>query len=100
MNKKTTDNGMLAIRKAIQISFDLDCETMNKIRLKSLESGLTPQDQIRTLLNLSTNKPQRPRIGISITEEEISVLAEKYGIKPGDRLALKKCIQSEINDIK
>lgn len=84
--------------KSVQISLDIDKERLNSLKKKALnenESG-NPQEYVRGILGLGAKPTRRPRFGISLSESEISELAEQFDIDPNDRTALKRAIKEKI----
>ena len=80
-----------AAATAIQIAFDLGVDTQTLIKKKALDEHLNTPDFIRKILGLQyKNKPVRPRLTLSLSDEDFTVLAEEYGIDPNDRLKIKE----------
>ncbi len=100
--KKVTPSRWTESDKAIratQVAFDVENEIIDMIKLKACEQGVTPSDMIRLLLGLEvTAKRVRPRLTMSLKEQDYMVLAEKYGLKVSERLAIKAKIIEEIRD--
>ncbi|MRI32912.1 hypothetical protein EOPP23_07930 [Endozoicomonas sp. OPT23] len=77
--------------KAVQMAFDLEADLQKEIRREALEMDLTPSDRVRQLLGLPIReRPRRLRLSVSLTDEEIKVLAQHYGIDENDRVAIKR----------
>lgn len=93
--KRWTDSDK-AIR-ATQVAFDVENEIIDTIKKEACHKGVAPSDMIRHIVGLSvTVKPLRPRLTMSLKEEDYNVLAEKYGLMPSERLAIKAQMVEEI----
>lgn len=90
IDKTLWENERQAV-KATQIAFDIGVETQTTIKKYALDNALTPSDQIRKILGLYIkSKPVRPRLTISLTEEDFSALAEKYNLDHTDKVKIKE----------
>lgn len=88
--KQKWENEKKAV-KAVQIAFDVGDEVNRRIRMEALEQGINPTDRIRQILSLPvSNKPLRPRLSISLSENDFIILADKFGISPNDRLKIRQ----------
>lgn len=84
------DNEKKAV-KAVQIAFDVGDEVNRQIRLEALEQGINPPDRIRQILGLPVNKkPVRPRLSISLSDDDFVILADKFSIPLDDRLKIRQ----------
>jgi hypothetical protein len=85
--------------RATQVAFDVENEIIDTVKTRACEQGVTPSDMIRLILGLEvTAKRVRPRLTMSLKEQDYEELALKYGLKPGERLAIKARIIEEIRD--
>ncbi|GIU37035.1 hypothetical protein TUM3794_07110 [Shewanella colwelliana] len=83
--------------KATQVAFDLDEQFQYSIRKAALDSGVSPSDQIRTILGLSvTKRPKRPRLTVSLSQADYEQLAEKYSLSATDQLEIKKRVLDDL----
>jgi len=65
--------------KATQVAFDLDEKFQYSIRKAALDAGVSPSDQIRTILGLSVSKrPTRPRLTVSLNADDYVQLNVEY----------------------
>ena len=78
--------------KAIQIAFELEQEMARNIRERAAKNGLNPSDQIRKILGLTYSPPKRPRLTVSLKEDDYLILGEKFGIDPDDHIEIRKKI--------
>ncbi len=77
--------------KAVQVAFDLGQEVSHHIRFEALEKGINPPDRIREILGLPVNsKPIRPRLSISLTDDDFDLLAEAFRVGGDDRLRIRQ----------
>lgn len=98
MAKKPGDlwpNERKAIR-AVQMAFDIASDAQRCIKRSAIEADRTPSDQIRSILGLPVKKPMRPRLTISLTGEEIALLAKRYGMDADDYLGIKERAADEL----
>ncbi|WP_211244968.1 hypothetical protein [Thalassotalea mangrovi] len=83
--------------KAVQVAFDMDEKVQKTIRKTAVDAGLSPSDQIRLILGLPVNKrPKRPRLTVSLNEQDYQILAEKYGLAVDDQLEIKRKLMDEL----
>lgn len=77
--------------KAVQVAFDVGEEVRQLIRTEALQRGINPSDRVRQILGLPvTTKPQRPRLSISLSEDDFTLLAAKFDTDTDDRLAIRQ----------
>lgn len=99
MVRKIPDKWQSSVKaaKATQVAFDMDEKVQMAIRREALEAGISPSDQIRSILGLSTNKrPKRPRLTVSLSSDDYQILAEKYQLLPEQQLEIKKKLMEEL----
>ena len=77
--------------RAVQVAFDLGQEVSYQIRVEALEKGINPPDRIREILGLPVNsKPVRPRLSISLTEDDFQQLAKEFDLDSSDKLRIRQ----------
>ncbi|WP_094752644.1 hypothetical protein [Psychromonas sp. CD1] len=82
---------------AVQIAFDMDTRLQYSIRRSALDKGISPSEQIRFLLGLSTHKkPKRPRLTVSLNNEDYKQLSNRYNIPATEQLEIKKSVIEEL----
>ncbi|WP_115717650.1 hypothetical protein [Gallaecimonas mangrovi] len=87
----------IAAMKAVQVAFDLDTRLQYAIRLAALEEGLSPSDQIRSMLELPvTTRPKRPRLTVTLNGDDYQRLGKRYGVAADDQLEIKKKVMQEL----
>lgn len=83
--------------KAVQVAFDISAEAQKVIKQEALTNNLNPPDQIRKILGLSYNKkPVRPRLTVTLKDEDFAVLAARYGLDPKDQASIKEKVVEEL----
>lgn len=79
------------IVRATQVAFDLAENTQINIRRQALLDNVSPSDYVRKVLGLEmSGKPKRLRLSVSLTSDEITKLADTYGIASDNRVAIKQ----------
>lgn len=83
--------------KAVQVAFDIDEKIQFEIRRQALIAGLSPSDQIRTILGLPTNRrPKRPRLTVSLSDLDYQLLAKKYQLSAEQQLDIKRKLMDDL----
>lgn len=85
--------------KAVQIAFDMDSRLQYSIRRSALDEGISPSEKIRDLLELTTHKkPKRPRLTVSLSEDDYEQLGSRYNIPAENQLEIKKSVIEELTN--
>lgn len=88
-----------AAAAAVQVAFDLGRETQKSIKKQAVEEDLTPSEFIRKVLGLSFKaKPVRPRLTLSLSDEDFQALAEAWQLGAQDRLKIKEIAAQKLVD--
>ena len=96
MNNSRWQKEQTAI-KAIQVAFDISAEAQKIIKQEALANNLNPPDQIRKILGLSYNKkPVRPRLTVTLKDDDFVVLGQRYGLDPKDQAAIREKVVEEL----
>ena len=83
--------------KATQIAFDVGMETQTVIKKLAVDNQIAPSDQIRKILDLPVkSKPVRPRLTVSLSDEDFKLLAKRYGIPESNRVKIKEMVAKEL----
>ena len=86
--------------KAVQVAFDTSEDVAIRLRLEAVRGGLSPSDLIRRIVGLPVRtRPVRPRLTVSLSDADFRILAERYGLEPADRLAIKRRVMEEITSV-
>lgn len=77
--------------RATQMAFDLSSEVQKSIKKQAIDQELTPSDMIRKILTLEVkSKKTRQRLSFNLNDEEIALLAERFGVDADDKRAVKQ----------
>ncbi len=77
--------------KAVQVAFDVSESVLEAVRKAAFESSLSTSDQVRVVLGLDiVRQAKRPRLTISLNSDDYQVLGQRFGLPPGDHLAIKE----------
>ena len=77
--------------RATQMAFDLSSEVQKSIKKQAIDQELTPSDMIRKILALEVkSKKTRQRLSFNLNDEEITLLAERFGVEIDDKRAVKQ----------
>jgi hypothetical protein len=82
--------------RAVQVIFELEQAQSKALRIKAIEKDLSPSDYIRNIVGLLPKKPIRPRLSISLSEEDYTILAKRYRLKPEEKDQIRKLIKEEL----
>ncbi len=83
--------------RAVQVAFDVELAVMDAIRWAAFHNNLSTSDQIRKVLELPVStRPKRPRLTVSLTAHDYGLLAQRYDLDEGDRLAIKEKVTQEL----
>ncbi len=82
-------------KKSTQVIFELH-DADDAFRLEACRHGLSPSDQLRDIFGLELAKKRRPRLSLSLSEDDWSNLAKRYKLKVVNRLAIRKRMEQEL----
>jgi hypothetical protein len=82
--------------RAVQVVFELEQAVSRDLRIKAIEQDLSPSDYIREVIGLPRKKPVRPRLSISLSEEDYNILAKRYKLQADDKTAIRTRIKQEL----
>ncbi len=82
--------------RAVQVIFELEQAQSRTLRIKAIEKNLSPSDYIRDIIGLPRKKPIRPRLSISLSEEDYQTLAKRYRLKTDEKNKIRECIKDEL----
>ncbi|MCK5830052.1 MAG: hypothetical protein KAH20_07080 [Methylococcales bacterium] len=82
--------------RAVQVVFELEQPESQALRIKAIEKGLSPSDYIRDIIGLPRKKPVRPRLSVSLSEEDYEILAKRYHLKPDEKRLIRETIKQEL----
>lgn len=82
--------------RAVQLVFEFSKSVSTVIRDEAHRHGLSTSDQIRTIIGLPAKQPKRPRLSVSLSEEDYLLLGERYGLAVDDKQGIRQAITEEI----
>ncbi len=82
--------------RAVQVIFELEQAQSRTLRIKAIGKDLSPSDYIRDIIGLPRKKPVRPRLSISLSEDDYKTLAKRYQLDPHERSKIRECIKNEL----
>lgn len=85
--------------RAIQVIFELEQAQSKVLRINAIKKDLSPSDYIRDIVGLPRKKPIRPRLSISLSEDDYKILARRYKLKPDQKDKIRECIKDELVNI-
>jgi len=82
--------------RAVQLAFEFNQGISDAIRKQANHQGLSTSDQIRQIIGLQPKKPVRPRLTVSLSEDDYQYLSQRYDIPADDKSAIRKAIAAEL----
>ena len=83
--------------KAVQVAFCVEERVLTAVRRAAFDNNLSASEQIRQVLGLPVaTKPKRPRLTVSLSDEDYQLLAERYGIAPERKLEIKEKVTADL----
>ncbi len=88
--------GKQAAAKAVVVALDVSEGLARALRVRAALNDLSPQDQMRGMIDLPFSRPQRPRLNLSLSEADCRSLGERYSLDPLDRIEIKRAVMREL----
>lgn len=83
--------------RAVQVAFDVTEAVLQAVRAAAYEANLSNSDQVRVVLGLPLlRQAKRPRLTVSLSEDDYALLAARYGLDRGDHLAIKERVSAAL----
>jgi len=82
--------------RAVQVIFELEQAQSKALRIDAINKDLSPSDYIRDIVGLPRKKPIRPRLSISLSEEDYKTLAKRYKLKPDQKDKIRESMKDEL----
>lgn len=79
-------------------SIECDLRVANKLIDEAIRNEMRLNDVVRRVIELPVANPESVQIPVTLTDEDYSLLAIRYGIPSNDRNAIKRRIIEELND--
>ena len=84
--------------KAVQVAFELEQRVARCLHEMAIKEGITTSSQIRKIVGLPYSPPKRPRLTVSLSQEDYVVLGKKYDVDSSNALEIKRKIMGELID--
>jgi len=82
--------------KKMQLAFEFGSKIEKGLKLEALNNSLSPTAQLRKILSLPGVVPVKPRLSVTLSDEDLNILAERYHIDPNDRAFMRLNISREV----
>ncbi|MCF6219299.1 MAG: hypothetical protein L3J62_04905 [Gammaproteobacteria bacterium] len=82
-------------KKSTQVIFELG-DADDHFRMAACQNGLSPSDQLRTIFGLELAKKKRPRLSLSLSDQDWNALASRYGLKVVNKIAIRKRMEQAL----
>jgi len=83
--------------QAVQMAFDLSNDIQRAFRVSAALQDMAASDMVRKVLQLPYKKGRaRPRLTITLKDEDFELLARKYGIDPQDRATIRQHVSEDL----
>lgn len=83
--------------QAVQLAFDLSNDIQRTFRVAAAMQDMGTSDMVRKVLHLPYRRKRlRPRLTLTLKDTDFEVLAERYGLDPSDRLAIRQRVSEEL----
>jgi len=82
--------------RAVQVVFELEQAVSLDLRIRAIKQDLSPSDYIREVIGLPRKKPLRPRLSVSLSEEDYQLLAKRYKLSPEQKSEIRSRIKQEL----
>lgn len=79
-------------------SIECDLRVANKLIDEAIRNEMRLNDVVRRVIELPVANPESVQIPVTLTDEDYSLLAIRYGIPASDRNAIKRRIIEDLND--
>lgn len=79
-------------------SIECDLRVANKLIDEAIRNEMRLNDVVRRVIELPVANPESVQIPVTLTDEDFSLLAIRYGIPANDRNAIKRRIIEDLND--
>lgn len=83
--------------RAVQVVFELEQSEARALRIRAIEKDLSPSDYIRDIIGLPRKKPIRPRLSISLSEDDYMILAKRYSLNADEKDLIRAKIKQELS---
>lgn len=83
--------------KAVQVAFDMSSDIQRAFRVAAAMQDLNTSSMVRKVLQLPYRKKRiRPRLTVTLHDEDFEQLAVRYGLPANDRAAIRQRVSEEL----
>lgn len=83
--------------QAVQMAFDLSNDIQRAFRISAALQDMTSSDMVRKVLQLPYQKNRaRPRLTITLKDEDFELLAQKYDLDPQNRATIRQRVSEDL----
>lgn len=83
--------------QAVQMAFDLSNDIQRAFRVSAAIQNMSTSDMVRKVLELPYQKTRaRPRLTITLKDEDFELLARKYDLDPQDRTTIRQRVSEDL----
>lgn len=83
--------------QAVQMAFDLSNEIQRAFRVSAALQDVSTANMVRKVLQLPYRKNRvRPRLTVTLHDDDFEILAQKYGLAADDRVAIRQKVAEEL----
>lgn len=83
--------------KKVQVHFTFTAYATKCLKHDAVDQDITPSNLVRKIVGLSFDASIRQRIGLSLTEQDFSLLSHRYGVSESDKAEIKRRVTEEVN---
>ncbi len=96
MNNREQWNKSEKTLRTVQLVFEFSQKVSDHIRMQANQNSLSASNQIRTILGLEIKQSRRPRLSVSLSEQDYQQLAVRYQLDVHDKWAIRQAIADEL----
>jgi len=82
--------------KKMQLAFEFGHDIEKGLKSEAIANGLSPTAQLRQILSLPSGIPIKPRLSVTLSHDDLEILADRYHIDPSDRAFMRLNINREV----
>ncbi|MGP4844561.1 hypothetical protein ACTXGQ_10555 [Marinobacter sp. 1Y8] len=83
--------------QAVQMAFDLSSDIQRAFRVASVMQDLNTSDMVRKVLGLPYKRKRvRPRLTVTLHDDDFEELAKRYGLKPEERAEIRERVSEDL----
>lgn len=83
--------------QTVQMAFDPSNDIQQAFRVSAALQNMNTSDMVRKVLQLPYQRHRaRPRLTVTLKDEDFNLLAQKYGLDPQNRTAIRQRVSDEL----